>query len=194
MNEALKEIEAFTRELFIQYPNSNLYFHNIEHTEKVVQRCEMALVELNSSDNERFILLSAAWLHDIGYLFTYQEHEAKSIELAIPFLESIQLDKAVIKVIQSCIAATKIGVIPQSGLEKLLKDIDAAYGLYTNFWEKGNDIRREWALTTLLTFTDMEWVQLQLKFLKNLKMYSNYGEKHFKVIIEEWVYKINHHY
>ncbi|MGB0985155.1 MAG: HD domain-containing protein, partial [Saprospiraceae bacterium] len=171
-----------------------LYFHNIEHTKKVVQRCKMALEELNCTEEEHFLLLSAAWLHDIGYLYTYTEHEAKSIEIAVPFLESISLEKTVIERIQSCIAATKIGVIPQSKLEKLLKDIDAAYGLYTNFWEKGNDIRREWALTTLLTFTDMEWIKLQLLFLKNLKMYSKYGEKHFKIIIEEWVYKINQRY
>ena len=194
MNEILKKIETFTRTLFLEHPNPNLFFHNIEHTEKVVQRCEMALIELNCSENEKLILLGAAWLHDIGYLFTYKEHEAKSIELAVPFLESIHLDKVIIKAIQSCIEATKIGIIPQSKLEKLLKDIDAAYGLYTDFWEKGNNIRREWALTTLLTFTDMEWIQLQVKFLKNLKMHSKYGEKHFKVIIEEWVYKINHYY
>lgn len=190
MNKTLKKIEHFTRTLFLKYPNANLYFHNIEHTEKVVQRCEMALVELNSSEQDRFILLSAAWLHDIGYLFTYKEHEAKSIELAIPFLESLLLDETMIKAIQSCIETTKIGVIPQSKLEKLLKDIDAAYGLYTNFLQKGNDIRREWELTTLLTFTDMEWFQLQIQFLKNLKMYSQYGEKHFKAVIEEWVYKM----
>ena len=36
----------------------------------------------------------------------------------------------------------------------------------------------------------MEWVKLQMQFLKNLKMHSAYGKKHFDDIIEEWVYKV----
>ena len=93
--------------------------------------------------------------------------------------------------VKTCIEATQIDITPQNETAALLKDIDAAYGLYTNFEEKGNLLRLEWALTIQLTFIDMKWINTQQEFLKKFHWFSNYGSKNFQQIIEEWVYKID---
>jgi len=184
-------VEKYVTKLFQTQEHRNLLYHSFEHTQAVVNQCEIATSELKLNKKKVKILKTAAWFHDVGYLFTLEHHEAKSIEIATRFLKANHEEFDCINEVSDCIASTEIGVEPKTELAALLKDIDVSYGLCTNFLETGNLLREEWALTKQLIFTDMKWNEIQLTFLKSLRFHTNYGENRYRIIIEEWVYKYN---
>ena len=177
MNNTLRLVRDFVEEQFKQNNQPHLFYHSFEHTLYVVRYCELACSQLQLNDEDRQALLIAAWFHDVGYLHTLKQHEAKSIELAKGLLKSenpILLNKIV-----DCIAATEIGVQPKTRLEAILKDIDVAYGITTDFEKVGNLLRQEWAATVNKTYSDEEWQQIQKDFLNNLVFHSDYGKEQF---------------
>ena len=183
MNNTLRLVRDFVEEQFKQFHQPNLFYHSFEHTLYVVRYCELACTQLDLNDEDRQALLIAAWLHDVGYLHTLEQHEAKSIELVQGLLKSenpILLQKII-----DCIAATEIGVKPTTELSAILKDIDVSYGIATDFEKIGNLLRQEWATALDKTYSDDEWQQIQTAFLDNLKFYSEYGKQQFSHIVKK---------
>lgn len=178
MNNTLRLVRNFVEDQFEQHHQSNLYYHSFEHTLYVVRYCELACAELKLNEEEEQILLIAAWMHDVGYLHTLEKHEAKSIELIQGFLKTENPVK--LKKIANCIAATEIGVTPKTELAAILKDIDVAYGIATDFEKTGNLLRQEWAATLNKTYSDEEWRSIQKEFLESIKFYSEFGKQHFE--------------
>lgn len=187
--QVVTDVEKHIAQIFHKYQRQDLLYHNFEHTQNVAFRCQIAANELGLSIKDSTTLLVAAWFHDVGYLFTLEQHEAKSIELAQEYLKTNNYTQYYINSISRCIACTEIGVEPTTQLSALLKDIDVSYGLCNNFLEQGNLLREEWRRTKKLTFTDMNWRTIQLNFLNNLRWHTAYGQQHYQKIIEEWIYK-----
>jgi predicted metal-dependent HD superfamily phosphohydrolase len=183
MNNTLRLVRDFVAEQFKQNNQPNLFYHSFEHTLYVVRYCELACTQLKLNDEDSQVLLMAAWLHDVGYLHTLTRHEAKSIELAkdlLKFENPILLQKVI-----DCIAATEIGVKPKTELSAILKDIDVAYGVATDFEKVGNLLRQEWATTLNKIYSDEEWQQIQKDFLDNLEFYSDYGKRTLRLTVDE---------
>ncbi|HYC30128.1 MAG TPA: HD domain-containing protein, partial [Chitinophagaceae bacterium] len=82
-----KKVESFVTELFEKNQTNALLFHNLEHTEKVVEHSKEIAMQYQLSEREQFILYAAAWFHDTGHLFVDPaRHEMKSVELMRDFL------------------------------------------------------------------------------------------------------------
>ncbi|MEP6952304.1 MAG: HD domain-containing protein [Ginsengibacter sp.] len=157
----IHHISVYVKRLYEQNQNPALLYHNLEHTEKVVQRaCEIAA---NYSFNERetFILLTAAWFHDTGHLFVEARyHEAKSVSIMRAYLETKEADKNITDAVEGCILATRLPQNPKTLLEEILCDADT-FNLGTKEFfdtdrllkkevELRNDIRIDnWEKTTL---------------------------------------------
>jgi predicted metal-dependent HD superfamily phosphohydrolase len=184
------DVKKHIIQTFQKYPRKDLKYHSFEHTQNVASRCQKAANELKLNIEDSTTLQVAAWFHDVGYLFTLDHHEAKSIELVKDYFSVSNDEPHYTDSVVECIASTEIGVVPTSKLPALLKDIDISYGLSTNFLEKGNLLREEWELTKQLTFSNMDWRTIQLNFLKNLRWYTAYAQQRYQKIIEEWIYKL----
>ncbi len=68
-NIIYKKVEDFVTGLFEKYPNNKLVFHNLKHTETVVQRTKEIAAHYNLNEKEMLVLYVAAWFHDVGHLF-----------------------------------------------------------------------------------------------------------------------------
>lgn len=182
----LKASEQFVKQAFAEADTSTLYYHNFFHTSYVVQTIQRMAIDLQLTDNQTEIVLIAGWFHDIGYLFTYHEHEAKSIEIATNFLAKLDYPTSKMTELTQCIEATKVGCEPATTLAAIVKDADLAFGVLYDFKTTGDALRKEWAALLDRHYTETAWETVQIAFLKQIHFYSSYGQKYFQHIVDDF--------
>ena len=137
-DELYKKIENYVTALFEWLLHPTLIFHNLQHTQIVVKRSKEISAQYNLSDDRKFILLSAAWFHDAGHLFTNPEnHEMMSCKVMNQFMKEYVKEKSIVASINECIMATKFPRDPKNLLEKIICDADT-YHLGTKEFEEMN--------------------------------------------------------
>jgi predicted metal-dependent HD superfamily phosphohydrolase len=156
-------------------PNTFIY-HNLNHTRRVVKRVKELIEGERISGKDAQVLELAAWLHDVGYVKSNQEHEKHGVTMARTFLETEKIAETTISKIEKCILATTKTIEPTNKLEKILVDADYAHIGNKGFLEVCELLREEWEQQGLMTFTDVEWIQENIDFLtKRHQFYTDYA-------------------
>lgn len=176
-----EKAESYVSSLFLEANTSGLFYHDFNHTLSVVKAVDKIAKTINLSNEEREILIVAAWFHDVGYLYTRIEHETFGINIAQQALNPNH--PSLIKPVTACIAATKVGQKPQTDLAALLKDADIAFGSAYDFLKTNHAYREELRVSEKKTFDDATWETMSLKFLENVVFFSDYGKKHFAPLV-----------
>lgn len=175
MDERLyREVEKHVTALFNDNPHPNLVYHNLKHTQKVVERVSEIAVHYQLSDKDMFIVYTAAWFHDTGHLFTdLAKHEEKSVVLMKDFMESETDDSHMIDSIAECILATHFPTSPKNKLEEIICDADS-YHFGTKEFKKTNKlVKRELILRNYNTIV-YDWETNTLNMLEQHKYYTPY--------------------
>src|SRR5215210_5133092 len=102
MNETHEQLLAAARnyvtEIFTHNVKPQFVFHNIEHTEDVVEACSHMADHYKLEEEDRLVLLLAAWFHDTGYsLGSAAGHEQESIRIATDFLRGNGMEEPLIQ-------------------------------------------------------------------------------------------------
>ena len=156
---------------------STLPFHDLRHTREVASNASYLskIHSLNSAEKE--LLQIAAWFHDTGFSEAYKGHEDSSKKIAYDFLVKQGASACVIKAILCCIDGTKMPQKPMSKYAKILCDADLFHLSTSEFFSKKPLLRQEWETFCNLKVNDLEWHQLNLKFLKEHQYQTSYGQK-----------------
>jgi predicted metal-dependent HD superfamily phosphohydrolase len=179
----LEKAEVYITELFQNTNTAGLYYHSFSHTLSIVEASKTAANVLGLSAAETDILVLSAWFHDVGYLYTRIEHEAKSIELTRNALQPNYIP--LIEPVITCIAATKVGESPKTNLAALLKDVDTAFGSAYDYINTSNTYRKELKVLENKTYSDKDWQVMCLNFLQNVTFYSDYGKEKFEPLVKK---------
>ncbi|WP_339714087.1 HD domain-containing protein [uncultured Kriegella sp.] len=153
-----------------------LPFHNLSHTQEVVEHAALIAKETSIDSEETEPIIIAAWFHDTGHSKTYFGHEEVSKELANEYLTSVGYDTKKIKIVLSCIDATKMPQHPSNLHAKVLCDADLFHIGTELFFCKKLLLRREWELEKIKTYSDKEWHKINLAFLEKHKFKTDYGQ------------------
>lgn len=144
-----------------------LTYHSPEHTLDVLQQAERIAIEENVTDPaEIFLLKIASLYHDTGFLETYNNHEERSAGIFLSDAGKIGLGEKEIKIVVNLIMSTKIPQQPSTLLEKIICDADLDYLGREDFFEIGENLRKEFLQFSIIK-NDDEWNNLQLKFLRH---------------------------
>jgi len=154
-------LERLEREL-----PASLIYHSVAHTRDDVVPAAERLASLHGIEGEdRVLLLSAAWFHDLGYIEQRDGHEAVSIRIAGQVLPHLGYNQEQVRTILSIIQATKIPQSPTTLLQEIIADADLdVLGREDDFWRLDQALRSELAFFGS-SFTDEEWYARQLAFL-----------------------------
>ena len=107
--QLLAAARAYVTDIFTHRMSVEMVFHNLEHTEDVVEASSRMADYYQLEEEDRLVLLLAAWFHDVGYSAGKAEgHEDVSIEMARQFLESRHLEDSLVQRVTSCIQATRM--------------------------------------------------------------------------------------
>ena len=141
-----KKTERHVTLLFEEHASQQHSFHNLQHTQKVVERTNEIAGHYQLNDHEMLTLFVSAWFHDTGYLFVEPAmHEVKSVELMQDFLHSLQVEEEVVKQVAACILATRSPRNPLNLLQEILCDADT-YHLGT----------RDFKITNKLVYEELQ--------------------------------------
>ena len=118
MNDLLAIVEKYTSNLLRSQLPDTFVYHNLGHTQRVVNYTNELINGENVSGPDAENLLIAAWFHDTGYIKGTKNHEKQSVIVASDFLKEHGLETERIKTITDIILATQIGHQPKNLLEQ----------------------------------------------------------------------------
>ncbi|RBP33098.1 putative metal-dependent HD superfamily phosphohydrolase [Oceanihabitans sediminis] len=178
--ELLLQVEIYVAELLSKQLSSLNYYHNAIHTRRVVSKVK-ELAKLDSCTEQEVLTLQvAAWFHDTGYIHLDSGHEEESVKIALSFLEKHAVAKESQDQIKQLILATNKDYIPSNKLECILKDADCGHLASSDYIEISDYLLKEINAKNQSEISDLEWMQENLKFLKNHTFYSNAAKQHWQ--------------
>ncbi|HYH14235.1 MAG TPA: Pycsar system effector family protein [Flavisolibacter sp.] len=186
--QLLTQVRAYVTEIFRQKVDSHFVFHNLEHTQQVIAAAEELAAHYNLNDEDRLILLLAAWFHDTGFSSgRAEDHEKESIRLATEFLHQKHVDNETIQRVSSCIQATRMPQSPLSLVEKIMCDADL-YHLGSNDYKKINEhLRQEQEFYFKTEFSKKEWRQRNIEFLESHQYFTDFAQRLREPKKQEWI-------
>lgn len=173
--ELLQQAEDFVSQLFEKKLSPKNFYHNIEHTRRVVQGIAQLSAMEGFSETDTYWLKIAAWFHDTGFIEKDSGHEEVSAALAKEFLESKGVEKEDIARVEQLILATKMSHKPSNVQEGVIKDADCGHVASEGFFEISEDLRREERYKKEQEISELEWLFENKQFMDRHQFYSNYA-------------------
>ncbi|MFY0253562.1 Pycsar system effector family protein [Chitinophaga sp. 30R24] len=174
-----------------QHPHLNLVYHNLVHTQNVVQAAAQIAAHYRLQDDELLAVYVAAWFHDIGYLMgDPKKHEENGAQAAIQFLKEQQAPENVQTMVQGAIMATKMPQSPQNLVEQIVCDADLSHLGARNFLDRNKLLRRELELTRQQEIPAIDWLNNNIQFLTAHHYLTDYAQTLYKQQKEENLAKL----
>jgi predicted metal-dependent HD superfamily phosphohydrolase len=142
-----KATQKHVQQLFNNFMQPNLVFHNLAHTQKVVEKSQEIAAHYSLTEKENFVLYAAACFHDTGHLFTQPaDHVEKSVQVMKEFFNALITDDTLINEVADCIMATKTPVNPAILIHQILCDADTYHFGTKDFKETNKNVKKEYEL------------------------------------------------
>ncbi|MDB5252377.1 MAG: hypothetical protein JWP27_1546 [Flaviaesturariibacter sp.] len=186
--QILNEAQAYVTEIFHKEVDPQFVFHNLEHTQQVARAADEIAAHYQIPEDDRFVLILAAWFHDTGFSSgKAEDHEKESLGIATEFLLSKNVDPEVIQRVSSCIQATRMPQSPLSQVEKIMCDADL-YHLGTQDFKKMNvQLKAEQEAYFKKEFGRKEWRQRNIDFLESHQYFTDYCQQKLEPQKQEWI-------
>ena len=142
-----------------------LTYHSLAHTRDDVAPATLRLAAIAGvSGEQRLLLHTAAYYHDIGFVVQRTDHEIIGAQIAAEILPSFGYTPDQLEIIRGMIMATKLPQSPRTLLEQLMADADLDALGRTDFPTRNQALRDELAAYGWHC-DDLEWYRDQLSFL-----------------------------
>ena len=182
----LQETKRFVTHFFATRVSPAFLFHNIDHTEDVVNAATLMADYYQLPEEERLVLLLAAWFHDTGYSSgSATKHELVSKEIAADYLQQHQVDNAIIEKVGNAIMATQWPQCPINLTEQILCDADLFHLGTDAFGEKNKLLRKELNAVYEKKLGKKEWRQKNILFVQQHRYFTDYARTHLQPIKEQ---------
>ncbi len=170
-----------------------LLYHSINHTIDVTQAVERLAIMEGITDEDLFLLKSAATYHDAGFVERYDKNEEIGIRMAREVLPKYGYTTKQLDIIDGLIKSTEIPQSPKTHLEQIMCDADLDYLGRDDFHVIADYLRRELREHNKLN-SDRMWDEIQIKFLNQHTYFTKSAiqlrqakkEKHLREIEERY--------
>ncbi|MGR9012197.1 MAG: HD domain-containing protein [Gammaproteobacteria bacterium] len=166
----MPEYEMMRKHVFEQLESNldyRLYYHGIHHTKDYVLPAVEHLAYLENIKGEPLILLlSAAVLHDIGYIKQYSNNEIIAASIADELLPKFSYTSKQIEAIKAMIMATALPQAANTLSEKIMCDADLCHFGADNFITISDSLWRE-LIEFGYNISKDQWNEVTLNFLSS---------------------------
>ncbi|MBO9611820.1 MAG: hypothetical protein J7619_03950 [Dyadobacter sp.] len=168
-------VESHIIRLFEHHSNPALAFHNLTHTRTVVSRTREISAHYQLPEHELFIATTAAWFHDIGYLFAGQQgHELLAADLVRVFLMEHHVSGRLIDLIGGCILATRLPQCPAGLLEQIVCDADLYHFGTRELFTRDKLMRQKVETVNGCVIGETKWVAGTIRLLESHSYHTSY--------------------
>ena len=176
--QLLNAARAYVIDIYHHRVKPEFVFHNLEHTEDVVEACSHMADYYQLQEEDRLVLILAAWFHDTGYSAgNAEEHEEASVQLATQFLQSRHVNDTIIQRVTSCIQATRMPQSPVSLTEKILCDADLHHLATDDFKARNQLLKQERENLLGHKIDKKEWRKSNIRFLMQHHYFTEHGQQ-----------------
>lgn len=171
-----KEIEQIVTDLFREkYPES-LSYHSIDHTIFVVRHVEKIGKESGLNDHEMAIAKVAAWFHDVGYLYSTNDHETESKKQANSILTAKGVVEEDVEEVLACIEATRVPQTPVSNMARVICDADMYHLSVPDYYDHIDRLRLERKSIENRKINKQEFDIDSVTFFNKHQYHTDYGK------------------
>ncbi|MGQ7856880.1 Pycsar system effector family protein [Pedobacter sp. WC2501] len=170
-----EDVEKHVGDYFHTHSDPRLVYHNLEHTEKVVNAAQQIANHYQLNEQDFFTVTVAAWFHDTGYFEDALNHEAKGAVLADDFLAKHKVNQEIRDQVKSAILATKIPQKPKSEIDKILCDADLFHLGLADFRAKGKLMHKENELIYKKEISKSDWRKKDIQFMESHHYHTDYA-------------------
>jgi putative nucleotidyltransferase with HDIG domain len=187
MSDIVKATDEFILHLFNEKLPNTFVYHNYTHSKRVYKSINEIIENSQIDVKDATILRLAALLHDTGYTVKRDGHEEESAKIAREFLESKDVDEAIIEGVEKCILATKFkDTTPKNELEKIIRDADSSHFGKDYFKEASEFLRQEYLFQNVHNYSSREWLNENIKVLvEHHEFYTDYALKNWQAKKDE---------
>lgn len=178
----LNKAKDYVDNLFKDKLSSVYFYHNFIHTTFAVNKAEEIIKHTKVSDDEREKVLLALWFHDVGFTDCNAEgHEKRGVAIMKEFLLIENFPEEYIEEVSKLILSTEKYHQPQNLLEEIMKDADFSHFASPFYNDTAEALRKEWELTGGMCFSNDEWHEMNVDFLKNKHRYfTDYAKENWE--------------
>jgi len=177
----LKMVDQYIRELFRDELPAGIKYHNANHTLHPIKGVvavanNLAKLE-NVSEEDRELIIVAAYFHDTGYIREYEKNEPIAARMAGRILKLIGYKPEEIKKVQKMIVTTDPEVEPKTHVEKILCDADLDNLGREDFFQLDARLREGRRMRGMDVSDDVTWYRNTLEFLEKHRYYTKSQRK-----------------
>ncbi len=172
----LLESERYAKHLFDTHTDDKRVYHNLSHTAAVVQAATQMASHFALNEEDFFVVITAAWFHDIGYFLDAKNHEKAGAQAVASFLEQQQIDKQIIKKIEKCILATRLPQRPENLIEQIVCDADLFHFGTEEFPDKNKLMRKEFNAFRENKINKEEWRLSTIQLLESHQYHTEFAK------------------
>ena len=170
----LDQVQQYLTSFFDSHSDTKFFYHNREHTESVAAAVRQIANHYQLNDKDFFIVMTAAWFHDIGYYENVSNHEETGAQSAEAFLKGTGIDQETIDAIRKCILATKMPQTPKSLFAEIVCDADLFHLGTDEFTERSKLIRKEYEAVNNTKMNKDEWRKKSIELLESHHYFTDY--------------------
>ncbi|MGF1923589.1 MAG: Pycsar system effector family protein [Bacteroidia bacterium] len=172
--QQLEEVKQFVLAYFHTHHNANLVYHNLDHTQSVVDATIQIANHYQLNDKDFFIVCAGAWFHDTGYFEDIQNHEQRGAEIAADYLKKQDIPADIRDSVMQVILSTKMPQRPTNLLENILCDGDLFHLGTEEFTAKRKLMHKEVSLLYHIDSSKKEWRMRDIEFLESQHYHTDY--------------------
>ena len=148
-----------------------LHYHSYDHSKDVTRQAERIAIGEGITDEDLFLLKTAASYHDAGFVKQYEKNEPIGAQMAQEILPNFGYTQAHIERIKELIYVTQIPHQPKDKLEEIMCDADLDYLGREDFHEIADCLRRELREHGKID-SDRKWDEIQVSFLTQHRYFT----------------------
>jgi len=150
----------------IQDLDPRLCYHDINHTRSdVMPAVERLAKGVDVTENDQRIVMTAALLHDLGFVEKYEGNEAVAAGMAAEMLPEFGYTPGQIDTITGIILATRVPQAPRTTLQAIMCDADLDALGRKDFFVRSMLLRQE-RCEFLECVSLRDWLEFQVTFLR----------------------------
>ncbi len=182
----VSEAKKYATDVFRNKVSESITYHNLVHTEDVVAASEKMADYYQLPDEDKAVLLTAAWFHDTGYKNGKAlGHEEESAKIAAQFLKEQNETPDFIEKVRSIILATRMPQTPTNLLEEIICDADLFHLGTDDFKQKNKLLRKELVNLGGEELSKKQWKKKNTHFLESHQYFTSYGREKLQPIQDE---------
>lgn len=147
-------------------------YHNKRHAKDIFYAANRLSKLEGIAKEDRFMMVTAALLHDIVFVIGAGDNEEKSVEFVQPYLKQFSYSESQIRKISNLILATKVPTSPKNLLEMIICDSDLDVLGRKDFFEKNKKYQEELGVED-----NLAWYSTQINFLRNHRYYTKSAQE-----------------